>query len=44
MNFIRKFRDVLIDIEAAYAESRYSLSILSKELVESMYKVAKDII
>ena len=43
MDFTRRFRDVLIDIEASYTEARYSAYTPSRSVVESMYRVVKEL-
>lgn len=43
MDFTRRFRDVLIDIEASYTETRYSAYTPSRGVVESMYRVAREL-
>ena len=43
MNFVRKQRDTLIDIELAYIESRYGMEITTRSVVEEMLKVAEEL-
>jgi len=43
VEFARKFRDVLMDIEASYTEARYGVYTPSKSVVESMYRVVKEL-
>ncbi|RLE68638.1 MAG: DNA-binding protein, partial [Thermoprotei archaeon] len=43
MDFVRRRRDVLIDIEAAYTESRYGVGPIVKSIVEEMLGVAEEL-
>lgn len=43
MDFVRRFRDVLIDIETSYTETRYSTYTPTRGVVESMHRVANEI-
>ena len=43
MDFVRRRRDALIDIEAAYIESRYSVGPIAKGIVEEMLRVAEEL-
>ena len=38
MNFVRRQREALIDIESAYTESRYSMEVIARSMVEEMLK------
>lgn len=38
MNFVRRQRDALIDIESAYTESRYGIGVTTRSMVEGMLK------
>lgn len=42
MDFVRRFRDVLIDIEASYTETRYGTYTPSRGAVESMRRAANE--
>ncbi len=43
INFIRKQREILIDIEAAYTESRYGIGITTRSMIEEMLKTAEEL-
>jgi len=43
MSFIRRFREVLIDVESAYVESRYGLFPTTSESVDEAVKVAGEL-
>ena len=43
MDFVRRRRDVLIDIEAAYTELRYGVGPIVKSIVEEMLGVAEEL-
>ena len=43
VDFVRRRRDVLIDIEAAYTESRYGAGFIAKSIVEEMLGVAEEL-
>ncbi len=43
VDFVRKRRDALIDIEAAYIESRYGVGPIAKSIVEEMLRVAEEL-
>ena len=43
VDFVRRRRDVLIDIKAAYTESRYGVGPIVKGIVEEMLGVAKEL-
>ena len=43
MNFVRRRRDSLIDIESAYTESRYGIGAATRSVVEEMLKIAEEL-
>ena len=43
MSFIRRFREVLIDVESAHVESRYGLFSTTSESVDEAVKVAGEL-
>ena len=43
MDFVRRFRDVLIDIETSYTETRYSTYTPTRGVAESMHRVANEL-
>ena len=43
MNFVRGRRDILIDIEAAYTESRYGVGSITRSTVEEMLRAAEEL-
>ena len=43
MNFVRRQREALIDIESAYTESRYSMEVIARSMVEEMLKTAEEL-
>ena len=43
VDFVRRRRDALIDIEAAYIESRYGAGPIAKGIVEEMLGVAEEL-
>ena len=43
VDFVRGRRDVLIDIEAAYTESRYGVGSITRSTVEEMLRAAEEL-
>ena len=43
VEFVRRFRDVLVDVEASYIEARYGVYAPSRGVVESLYRVAREL-
>lgn len=41
MSFIRRFREILIDVESAYVESRYGLFSATSESVDEAFQASR---
>ena len=43
MDFVRRRRDALIDIEAAYTELRYGMGAIARSVVEEILRTAEEL-
>ncbi|MEM3063695.1 MAG: HEPN domain-containing protein [Nitrososphaerota archaeon] len=43
VDFVRKHRDPLIDVESAYAESRYGITTATRKSLKEMIKMAEEL-